>query len=334
MRYCALLILAVFFIGCKKDKVNNIQPTKPYTPTVTSVDYIDSLLFVNTRNYQIKTSDSATFSSANTHIQLSAAGLIKKLTAAEVVPITITWKNAKYSPTTIYAVGTNDTIQEYPFTLYHGEIAPDAYNNYIQGWKTLHSFPVAGQTYAIVLRHADASTGQDFTVKYGYPGPANWWESTDSTLARQLNSQGFDRGTQLGQIFKDLNYPIKRVVTSQFYRARQTATLMNMGPTPSIDGRINHPSYNVYVPGIFQGMVAVMQAQPVDNQITLIVAHHPINEANPLTGFPSFPTVAPFNWTGAYIIKVGTDKSLTYEGSVSWGMFKYWRDLKLHNIVF
>jgi len=42
---------------------------------------------------------------------------------------------------------------------------------------------------------------------------------------------------------------------------------MNIGPLPTEDGRINHPSYN---------------------------------------------------------------KTLTYEGSASWGMFKCWHDIKLH----
>ena len=78
------------------------------------------------------------------------------------------------------------------------------------------------------------------------------------------------------------------------------------------------------------GMTAVLQGQPVDNNMTLVIAHHPINELNAVTGYPSFPSVSPFNWTGAYLIKIETDGTLTYEGAASWGMFKAWRNLKLH----
>ena len=78
------------------------------------------------------------------------------------------------------------------------------------------------------------------------------------------------------------------------------------------------------------GMVAVLAAQPVDNNMTLIIAHHPINELNMVTGYPSFPSVSPFNWTGAYLIKVSPGGAITYEGAASWGMFKAWRDIKLH----
>jgi hypothetical protein len=107
---------------------------------------------------------------------------------------------------------------------------------------------------------------------------------------------------------------------------------MNTSASPVIDGRINHLSYTVYPYGLYKGMIAIMQEQPVDNQVTLIIAHHPINELRAATGYPSFPDVSPFNWTGAYLIKISPDKSVTYLGAVSWAMFKYWRDIKLHQL--
>jgi len=324
------LLIAVFMIGCKKDNKIVVKPpdTIPEKIIVSS-EYIDNLLFVNKNNYQILTVDSAaSFTSSDTHIQISSTGLIKRLTSAEVVPIVIKWKNTSKPNTTIYALGAMDTNQDKPFQNYQGALATDPYASYLLGWKTLQKLPIAGQTYAIVLRHADASFGIDFSVNHNYPGPANWWKSTDSTLARQLNTQGVQRATELGQIFKDLKYPIKRVVTSEFYRARQTASIMNMGPTPTIDGRINHPAYTTYAPGLYQGMVAILAAQPIDNQMTLIVAHHPINELRAATGYPSFPNVSPFNWTGAYLIRIAADGTITYQGAASWGMFKRWRDSK------
>jgi phosphohistidine phosphatase SixA len=326
-KYCYFLLIVALYISCKKDKPTPVH-TVTKAPKVTSAEYIDSLLFVNTNNYQIATDSAvASFSCSDSHIQMSSSGLITRLTSAEVVPITITWKNPKLGTTTIYALGAMDTNQDYPFKSYQGALATDAYASYLQGWKTLQKLPVAGETYAIVLRHADASCGADFSQVHNYPGPLFWWKSTDSTLARQLNAQGIQRATILGQVFKDLKFPIKRVITSEFYRAIQTGILMNMGPTATQDQRINHPSHNLY--SLYSGMTQIIGEQPIDNQMTLIIAHHPINELQAITGYPSFPAVSPFNWTGAYLIKVETDGTITYEGAASYGMFKCWRDIKV-----
>lgn len=335
------LILLIGFVACKKEKFTAVTSTPVPTsvvphygmpmprsmhPRLTNPEYIDSLLFVNKNGYQLQTTDSAAiFSSTDSHIIMSPKGLITRLTSAEVVPIVITWSNPKFAPTTIYALGATDDNQDYPFKFYQGALSTDSYSSYLMGWKTLQKLPVANQTYAIVLRHADASCGYD----HPYSLVQNWWKSTDSSLARQLNKQGFIRATALGQIFKDLQYPITRVYTSEFNRARQTAKLMNMGPVPIIDSTINHPTHNKFLPGLFTGMTGILTRLPVDNQMTLIVAHHPINELQGVTGFPSFPSVSPFNWTGAYLIKIDAGGQLTCEGSVSWGMFKCWHDLKL-----
>ncbi|GAC1310994.1 MAG: hypothetical protein NVSMB24_29430 [Mucilaginibacter sp.] len=330
MKYFYSLLLLVYCLAaCRKDRlvVTPVPPT--VAPKVTSTEYIDSLLFVNKNNYQIQTSDTgATFSSADPHLIINRKGLIIRLTSAEVVPICITWKNPKFGKTTIYALGATDTVQDYPFKRYQGALATDSYSAYVQGWKTLQQLPDPSGTYAVVLRHADASCGADCGNFHG--APANWWKRTDTLYVRQLNAQGVDRATQLGQIFKDLNYPIKRVFTSEYYRARQTAELMNIGITPCIDSCINHPTHNNYAPGLFLGMDGIVANQPLDNQMTLIVAHHPLNELQGVTGFATFPSVTPFNWTGAYFVKVELGGTITYHGAASWGMFKRWRDMKLH----
>lgn len=323
--YFYAIFLILFIVSCKKDNAPIVAALT--TPTITSQDYIDSLLFVNKNGYQILTTDTgARFSSTDSHIQISAKGLISRITSAEVAPIVITWSNQKLPKKTIYALGATDDNQDMPFKDYQGVLATNAYDAYVQGWKTLQKLPIANETYTIMLRHADASIGADNI----YTGLPNWWKSTDSNLARQLNQQGIDRATVLGQVFKDLGYPIKRVVTSEFWRARQTATLVDAGPTAVIDSTINHLSHNLYAPGIFMGMVGIVSKLPVDNQMTLVVSHHPINELAGNKGFPSFPDVAPFNWTGAYFVKQTGGGNIQYEGAVSWGMFKCWRDLKLH----
>jgi len=320
---CTPLLLLIFLVSCKKSAFVSYA-----TPKITSPEYIDSLLFVTKNNYQIVTTQAAVFSSTDIHIKLSSSGLIQRLTSAEVVPILITWSNKNIPPTTIYALGCTDTDQDAPFTKYQGKLATDPFGSYLQGWKTLHLLPVAGETYAIVLRHADASYGTDWSNAYTYAGPPEWWESKDSTLARQLNPQGIQRATELGQIFKDLKYPIKRIITSEFYRSIQTALLMNIGPINSEDGRINNLAYNIYPPGIVPGLFSILEEQPIDGQMTLVITHHPVNELVKYPAYSTFPPVSPFNWTAAYIVKMAPDKSFTFEGAVSWGMFKCWRDLK------
>jgi phosphohistidine phosphatase SixA len=325
-----LFIAIILLAGCSREKAGDMPaPVKENdNPKITSPEYTDQLLFVNKNNYQILTSDSATFFSADPHIQITNSGLIRRLTSAEIAPIEITWKNTAKPKLIIYALGATDINQDLPYKRYQAALATNAFAAYQQGWKTLQTFPAKDETYAIVLRHADASIGVDFSVNHSYMGPLNWWKSDDSALARQLNAQGVQRAIILGQVFKDLSYPIKRVITSEFNRARETAKLINAGPAPVIDGRINHLSYTVYPYGLYRGMLSIIQEQPVDNQITLIIAHHPINELRSATGYPSFPDVSPFNWTGAYLIKIAPDKTVTYLGAVSWAMFKYWRDIK------
>ncbi|MDB5144665.1 MAG: phosphohistidine phosphatase SixA [Mucilaginibacter sp.] len=323
-KYSLIALMLICLCGCKKVSQSYLPNCK-----ITSADYLSGLLFVSKNNYQIETTAPATFSSADTNIQISSSGLIKRLTSAEVVTIEITWTGRNLPKTKLYALGATDDNQSLPFIKYQGLFASDVYGAYKQGWETLQKMPVKGETYDLILRHADADNGLDWSNMHNYPGPANWWKSPDNTIARQLNDQGIERSKELGLVLKDLNYNFKRIITSEFYRAVQTASLMNMGPIDSKDGRINNLAYNVYKPGIIEGLKAVIKEQPIDNEMTLIVTHHPVNEFKGHFSDPSFPQVSPFNWTGAYFIKVMPDKTICYQGAVSWAMFKAWRDLKL-----
>ena len=323
-----LLLTTLWLFSCNKDESVTQNPTPLLNqPKITSEEFKDDLLFVNRGNFQIQTSDSATFSSSDPKIQISPKGLIKRITSAEVVAIDVNWVNQPEIKTRIYALGATDSSFDEPYASFHGRHATDAFAAYQQGWKTLQKLPVMGETYAIILRHADANNGLDFSKT---TGPPNWWTSCDSTMARQLNTQGKQRATELGKIFKDLHFPITRVISSEFCRAITTAQLINAGPIISIDKRLNHYSYNVTGLTMFAAMIAVMNEQPVDNAITLIVSHHPINEKEGYPGYLSFPDISPFTWSAAYFIKIAPDKTITYEGAASWGMFKYWRDKKLN----
>jgi phosphohistidine phosphatase SixA len=316
-------------LGCKKDKPLPAPPSPTPPPAithhVTSPEYEDSLLFVNQRDFSILTDKPADFSSVDTLIQISSAGVINRITSGEVVPIDITWKDNSGEKTRIYALGATDENHDEPYATFHGKSATDAPAAYRQGWKTLQKLPIADQPYAIILRHADADNGRDNS---GTDAPAQWWKSCDPAIARQLNERGKARSIELGKIFKDLGYPIQQVLSSEFCRAVNTAQLINAGPSVEIDARINHPEHNTTGKGLFKGMVEILNEQPVDNKMTLMVLHHPANETG-AEGYPSFPMVSPFTWTGAFLVSISPEnKTLTYQGAVSFAMFKYWRNLK------
>ncbi|WP_026898519.1 histidine phosphatase family protein [Daejeonella oryzae] len=322
-KFVFLIYISVVFFACKKDK----ETKSPVLPAITSSEYKNDLLFINRADFQILTSEPAEFSSDDTLIDISIDGLIKRITSAEVVPINITWKNSG-NKLTIYAVGATDDSFDAPYARFHGALATDSYSALQAGWETLRKLPFSQETYVIVLRHADADLGRDYSISPTDQGPPEWWKSCDPDLARQLNQTGIIRSTELGNIFRDLDYSFARVISSEFCRSVKTAELINAGPTIQIDGRLNHPSYNKSGLGAFVGMKELVQEFPVDNKMSLIVTHHPVNEIRTAIA-PGFPQVSPFSWTGGYIIKVDPDKSISYQGAVSFGMFKYWRNLKL-----
>ena len=317
--------------SCRK-KAEIIDPV-PQNEKITSAEFKDDLLFVNKNNYQIQTSDDATFTSSDPSITISSTGLVGRITSGEVVTINVTWTKSG-SQTKLCALGATDTEHINPFVKFHAATSDNAYGQYMQGWQTLHKLPITGETYYIVLRHGDADKGKDYNLLHpGVEGPANWWKSRDTTLARQLNDQGKQRSTELGNIFRDLKYPVVRVISSEFYRARQTAELMNLGSAITLDGRINHPDYIKSGKTLFNGLQNIINENPADQKMTLISTHHPINEFNKdAVVLPTFPQVSDFNWTGAYFVKVAADKSITYQGAASWGMFNYWRNLKLNRL--
>jgi phosphohistidine phosphatase SixA len=332
LKAAAVILISFFIYTCKEDTVDNTEVENPIQ--ITSSDFIDDLLLVNKDDFQIETNVPSTFSSADSFIKISSTGLISRITSAEVVAIHVVATSDTTLKRTIYALGVKDDNYDPTNVYYNGPPATDAYSSYLKGWKTLQKLPVTDQTYTMVLRHADADQGRDWNLDHPNegPGPANWWKSCESSLARQLSEKGRQRATELGNIFRDLGYPIARVISSEFCRANETARLINAGPTIIQDGRINHLDYNPDFPeGIFPAMIEVVGEQPVDNKMTLIEAHHPINELRGVAA-AGFPDVIPLPWTGGYFVKVAPDKTITFEGAVSWGMFKYWRDKKLNRL--
>jgi phosphohistidine phosphatase SixA len=324
-RLLILLILGVTIIGCKKDNNNRTSAV----PKVTNTGYDGTLLFVDkAKDFQIQTDVAAQFSSTNPNIEITSSGLITRFISGEVVPITITNKVNSAYKTTIYALAATDVTFVKPYSDYHAENATDAVGSYRQGWNTLNKLPLLNETFVIVVRHADADDGIDYSVNHTDAGPADWWKSCNASLARQLSTIGKRNATDLGVVFKDLNYTISKVYSSEFCRAVSTATLINAGPVIQTNPGLNHPSYNVSGLGLFDNLVNLLKVQPVDNKLTLVVSHHPLNRID-RTDYPTFPKVIPFIWAGSYFVKISANHNLTYEGAVSLSMYKFWRDLRL-----
>jgi phosphohistidine phosphatase SixA len=331
-QFIPIFTMLMLMLGACTKNDNPDLPTPGEAPvvTITNEEFKGDLLFVNKNNFQLKTSEPATFLAANQSVSVNSSGMIERITSGEVAAIDVT-SIATGKKTTIYAMGATDDNHVNPFMNYHAAPSDDPYGQYLLGWETLKKLPISGETHAIVLRHADADTGEDYTVTHpNDKEPANWWKSSDPALARQLNDAGKIRAAELGVIFKDLQLPVKKVVASEFYRAIRTAELMNLGPQIAVDERLNHNSHNSLKSRLFTGLQGVIKDRAVDGEMMLISTHHPINEFN-IGGVvvPSFPMVSAFNWTAAYIVKINSDKTITYQGAVSFGMFKYWRDLKL-----
>src|SRR4051812_6166703 len=83
------LITILAFQSCFDFK--HEDETIPEDPIqITSPEFIDGLLFVNSNNFQIQTNVPVTFSSSDAFVKISPDGLIKRLTSAEVVAIDVT----------------------------------------------------------------------------------------------------------------------------------------------------------------------------------------------------------------------------------------------------
>lgn len=222
--YLVIVLIGFVLLSCKKDKENGPSPLQ-----ITSSEYDGKLLFVNKNDFQITTNQAAIYTTDDTNITISPEGLVKRLTSGEVAAIDIAPKESPETKTRIYAFGATDNNHVKPQITYNGKGATDTYNSYLKGWATLQKLPIANETYAFVLRHADADQGVDYSLNHDDEGPSNWWKSSDRSLARQLNEEGRTRSRELGANLKALGYPIARIYTSEFRRAIETAELMELG---------------------------------------------------------------------------------------------------------
>lgn len=96
---------------------------------------------------------------------------------------------------------------------------------------------LAGGGYTFFWRHASADVCTD-NLSLGTAATTSspdWWRSCDASCgtatARQLNATGVSESESIGQDLDALGVPFGAVLSSEFCRAQQTASLMDLGPT-------------------------------------------------------------------------------------------------------
>jgi phosphohistidine phosphatase SixA len=100
-----------------------------------------------------------------------------------------------------------------------------------------------GGGHVIVFRHGATYADQADT------DPLNVGNADNVATQRQLNDQGRALARQIGEAMRKLQIPVGQVVTSQFYRAIETGTLLGFcAATPSADisegGQVVSPNEN------------------------------------------------------------------------------------------
>lgn len=114
--------------------------------------------------------------------------------------------------------------------------------------------------------------------------------------------------------------PIKKVFASEFCRAKQTAELMNLGLPITIDKRINGHFYNVSGVTSDVGMVKILEEQVATKQLLMLAAHYDISAG--------ISKMGSFDMADSFFIKIGADKKTTFQGIVSYPMWRAYYDIE------
>lgn len=297
--FAFLGVMLVVFVSFKCTK----EEAKP-EPVIVSVDFYNRMLFIDQQNYQIKTSESATFKklSTNPNFTISESGLITQTTINVVHEIEATW-TADGTKTKFFVLAASGTADK---------------NHYLRGWKYIEKLYETDTTRAIVIRHAEAIVGTDGET---LPASTNWWTSCDSKLARQLSENGRKQSEYYGTVFKGVKMPIKKVFASEFCRAKQTAELMNLGLPITVDKRINGHFYNVSGVTSDVGMIKILEEQVATKGLLMLAAHYDIS-----AGISKMGTL---DMADSFFMKIGIDKKTAFQGIVSYPMWRAYYEIEL-----
>lgn len=124
-----------------------------------------------------------------------------------------------------------------------------------------------------IMRHALAPGGGD---------PA-YFDISDCTTQRNLDDRGRDQARAIGAALRDRGFTFDKVLTSQWCRCRDTATLLDVGPVTEA------PAFNSFFQDRSTSEAQTTAAQEIINAHdgTLMVVTHQVN-ITALTGvFPS-----------------------------------------------
>ncbi len=289
-----LMAAAIALFRCT---VIEIKPN----PTILSADFYNDVLFVTANSVQVETSEPATFQklSTNANFEISSSGLIMHSQINGINEIEATWQDGSKKKFYVIVAQSLDKT------------------NFLQGWKNIEKLYKTDTTYAIVIRHAEAIVGIDQET---YSASTGWWKSCDSKLARQLSDNGILQSKTYGKIFKALKMPIKKVFSSEFCRSKQTAELMDLGLPVQIDNRINGHFYNVSGMLSQDGMLRLLEEQANTKQLIMLSAHHDISR-----GISQMRT---YDMADTFLMKIGTDKVSTFQGVVTYPMWKILYEIK------
>jgi|GEM_PF-1733054 phosphohistidine phosphatase SixA len=121
--------------------------------------------------------------------------------------------------------------------------------------------------YVVYFRHMTAANGSDSFQ----PKETDWWRSCDSTIARQLSPQGRVQGQETGSAIKNLNLPVGKVISSEFCRCTQSAESLDLKLPIETAPALTYYIYNEE--DRFEQTIALAEAQPISNKITVLMAH-------------------------------------------------------------
>jgi hypothetical protein len=87
----------------------------------------------------------------------------------------------------------------------------------------------------IIMRHAAAPGPSQ-----GREGDPPGFRLDDCSTQRNLSAAGRKQAVDLGNLLRSHHVVVTRVMTSEWCRAKDTATLMGLGPTPEVNGWLHN----------------------------------------------------------------------------------------------
>ena len=266
---------------------------------ILSSDFIDGVLFLNHRDdgfaIQIQTSTPAKFfpSASKNTFDIDESGEDFLELSPGLYWIDVAWANG---------IPVRETIPVY-ITKNKEEA--------IQTVSALKKMKTENGGYVIVLRHANASVGEDIVTS---PLP-QWWKSCDSNVARQISELGKNNAKKIGNALKKLSVPVSATISSEFCRAVQTFENMALGLNIAQDRRLNHENESNKLV-MWEDVFQVIKDNPKNDGIVVLVGHYNMYAQNPYR-----TSIRPFNQSDGFLMKRLPSGELNFIGAIPMHMW-------------